>query len=1174
MTNSYQFDIIDFGGFYFRPLKLEMVPENNFERDKILSFSKNSICVRNNNKLLFGSLKLEPKSKEYLTPRMYNLNLHKYLLLNHYSFEFFTVEAIYYLLKTDRKYTLYQILFDSKIKFERILEKQSKSGEIDEHNLTFEENEFSKRDINEINDSKERILRDTVIPGMQRASTISPQSTSKLVVNFVPTRLEQIINLTQKEFYEQNKIENDSHFLNVLEELYQNVNESNSSTTFLTMLKESYFVINALETKKANFDETSRFVFLVLLEEDYKNKQNRSSKNEEATSSKQISINLTSEIIFNAAISEQQDFLVKMFMGEREVESWKEMSSIGMAYWYEDLGKMKSILDRDWMNEYKTSKDTWKVLFWVVILGKPKVLAGLFKLQPDSQKFVNFFNEDFSKESAKTKSVNNAFLLRSKKRFLDSAAFFILAKNFREALEIILESEKDLQLAVLVYRIYENEIKEYPECVAYFKATVQEKFMDQAIKIGDDFIAAIGHFILRDFESVVKQVVNYKAGDSVIRNLNNFQDVYGFIPVSFSLSIETLRAFLEKNGRYKAFFSQHNPISNIVRPDEIDDMFSSVKKTPLIKAPIRNNLFLLDDDEEEVIKPISKINETAKIEKPDISLTEKDKKNDLTSENLKEFHRLRFFANNQKHFLALLEMISLKSKHPTLFPKICEENRHLIKHNITEIMYKKLSKLIKSQAYSKTSLIKNNVWEISTYFGVDPSKVFSKIIERAKLFCDDALNLSILSCAKNESQMLVYLNELLERTTTKCFSIIKKGQFIFLDACYWMKKIHFVLDVISTLKNVSCFQLETIGQEFVNSLTQFNEILNALIKLIMIRSMCFDETIELLEIKTDLPVIYNNFSKFVITMEEKIMKMYPFSIRKNDDYEEEIYKNNAIEIDPSKISEANASKNQKMSIKITEALENHDPDNDKNVRDLFLKMNQLSITSKLNTIISDLGFGDFYSSSNLCLQLLFELLYLSTFFFAADSNKAIYIKKIDFCFESIFFESLKNFILLISYSELDESLQLLTELQNVLENSNTFLSRGSFMHIQPVISLNMAFNKKFIVNENSTRKLSKFLEDLKIFLIFQHDIGSLADHQKKVVQTEFGKGIQIFKPKIEVANIFQKKLFRKIVNFSTASAEEIFVLIEQKVRKIFLFTNLFKGKRSNEYFSLIHLVRL
>ncbi len=90
------------------------------------------------------------------------------------------------------------------------------------------------------------------------------------------------------------------------------------------------------------------------------------------------------------------------------------------------------------MIKYKTEKKKFEIVFWFVLLGKQKLLVPLFKLEPNQQKFVSFFSSDFNNPQIQKKTLDNAFVLKSQKKLELCAAFFILAKKYSDAINIML----------------------------------------------------------------------------------------------------------------------------------------------------------------------------------------------------------------------------------------------------------------------------------------------------------------------------------------------------------------------------------------------------------------------------------------------------------------------------------------------------------------------------------------------------------------------------------------------------------------------------------------------------------------------------------------------------------------------------------------------------------------
>jgi hypothetical protein len=69
----------------------------------------------------------------------------------------------------------------------------------------------------------------------------------------------------------------------------------------------------------------------------------------------------------------------------------------------------------------------------------------------------DFFKNDFTQDRWLKAAQKNAFALLGKQRFDHAAAFFLLAGKTRDAIEVIINNLNDIQLALLIARLYETD---------------------------------------------------------------------------------------------------------------------------------------------------------------------------------------------------------------------------------------------------------------------------------------------------------------------------------------------------------------------------------------------------------------------------------------------------------------------------------------------------------------------------------------------------------------------------------------------------------------------------------------------------------------------------------------------------------------------------------------------
>ncbi|CAK5007291.1 unnamed protein product [Meloidogyne enterolobii] len=141
---------------------------------------------------------------------------------------------------------------------------------------------------------------------------------------------------------------------------------------------------------------------------------------------------------------------------QRQQENWDEMRSYGVAWWLRNVASLRTCIERVAKNIFQKDQNPLDAALFYLAMRKKNVLTQLFKTVNDTRMY-EFFREDFTQEKWKKASLKNAFILMSKQRFHHAAAFFLLAGSIKDALQIILARIHDLQLAIVILRLYEVE---------------------------------------------------------------------------------------------------------------------------------------------------------------------------------------------------------------------------------------------------------------------------------------------------------------------------------------------------------------------------------------------------------------------------------------------------------------------------------------------------------------------------------------------------------------------------------------------------------------------------------------------------------------------------------------------------------------------------------------------
>ncbi|CAB1321498.1 unnamed protein product [Coregonus sp. 'balchen'] len=138
-----------------------------------------------------------------------------------------------------------------------------------------------------------------------------------------------------------------------------------------------------------------------------------------------------------------------------------------------------------------------------------KESGGLGTVQKNV-KMTAFFSNNFSEDRWRMAALKNAFSLLGKQRFQHSAAFFLLAGSLKDAVEVCLEKMQDLQLALVISRLYESEF----ETSSTYKRILQKHVLGQACQLPahqDPFLRSMAYWVLEDYSRALHTLLGQPA---------------------------------------------------------------------------------------------------------------------------------------------------------------------------------------------------------------------------------------------------------------------------------------------------------------------------------------------------------------------------------------------------------------------------------------------------------------------------------------------------------------------------------------------------------------------------------------------------------------------------------------------------------------------------------------
>ncbi|KAK9393976.1 WD repeat-containing protein [Crotalus adamanteus] len=171
--------------------------------------------------------------------------------------------------------------------------------------------------------------------------------------------------------------------------------------------------------------------------------------------------------------SEAEEELINMIPAiQRGDLQWSELRTMGIGWWVRNINTLRRCMEKVAKAAFQRNNDALDAALFYLAMKKKAVVWGLFRSQHD-KKMTQFFSHNFSEDRWRKAALKNAFALLGKQRFEQSAAFFLLAGSLKDAIEVCLEKMEDIQLALIIARLYESEF----EISSTYTAILYEKIL-------------------------------------------------------------------------------------------------------------------------------------------------------------------------------------------------------------------------------------------------------------------------------------------------------------------------------------------------------------------------------------------------------------------------------------------------------------------------------------------------------------------------------------------------------------------------------------------------------------------------------------------------------------------------------------------------------------------------
>ncbi|XP_026044529.1 dmX-like protein 1 isoform X2 [Astatotilapia calliptera] len=208
--------------------------------------------------------------------------------------------------------------------------------------------------------------------------------------------------------------------------------------------------------------------------------------------------------------SEAEEELLNMLPAMQKGEpTWPELRSMGVGWWLRSTNKLRRCIEKVAKASFQRNNDPLDAAIFYLALKKKAVVWGLYRSQKNA-KMTEFFHNNFSEDRWRKAALKNAFSLLGKQRFQHSAAFFLLAGSLKDAVEVCIEKMQDLQLALVISRLYEFEF----ETASTYKKILQRHVLGQDKQIPahqDPFLRSMAYWVLEDYSKALDTLLEQKA---------------------------------------------------------------------------------------------------------------------------------------------------------------------------------------------------------------------------------------------------------------------------------------------------------------------------------------------------------------------------------------------------------------------------------------------------------------------------------------------------------------------------------------------------------------------------------------------------------------------------------------------------------------------------------------
>nr|XP_022328939.1 dmX-like protein 2 isoform X8 [Crassostrea virginica] len=274
--------------------------------------------------------------------------------------------------------------------------------------------------------------------------------------------------------------------------------------------------------------------------------------------------------------------------------TWEELRQFGAGWWINNINILKRTIEKVAKAAFQKKKDPMDAAIFYLAMKRKNVLWGLYR-SVDNKRLMDFFKNDFSVERWRKAALKNAFDLLGKQRFDHAAAFFLLAGSLHDAVEVCINNLDDIQLALVICRLYDGEtmLPESAKEVMNKHVLGLEEEESKSVSItgkwsSDPFLRSMAWWNFKEFRKSLKTLLLSSTSNSqlspedqemlrqsAIPNVFNFYNFLRTHPLILRHKITSAAPLAQRKGVIPGFTKQQTII------DEQESLIFIDKVTPM-----------------------------------------------------------------------------------------------------------------------------------------------------------------------------------------------------------------------------------------------------------------------------------------------------------------------------------------------------------------------------------------------------------------------------------------------------------------------------------------------------------------------------------------------------------------------------------------------------------------